>query len=915
MSDPDTRPDSETRRGSTSGRPVPYFSAVPSSGGIDPTSPRFDATTLARSDESQSVDGSLFPAGSVLAGRYRLVARLGQGGMGDVYRAEDLKLGESVALKFLPLSLSLDPDTLARFHQEVRLSRQVAHRNVCRVFDIAEADGWSFLTMEYIDGEDLASLLRRIGRLPEAKAIQLARQLCAGLAAAHEVGILHRDLKPSNVMIDGEGRAKISDFGVAHLFDGLKEGMEVAGTPAYMAPEQIQGEVSDVRSDVFALGLVFYEMFTGERPFEAEDLVPMVLRGGRAEPVTPPSDHLPTLDPGIEDLIMAMLDDEPSARPSSALEVAAMLPGGDPLAAALEAGETPSPEMVASAPDRSLLDRRWAWGGVLWVLLLLPLIQWLGQGSLLGMVGAEKPPAVLEDRAQLLLRELGLTAAVVDAVGGYQYEVQRIERLSETLDEPAAWRRRAVQRPMLVTYWYRQAPSSLLPWQVAWSPEPFDPPAGPGEAFVVLDGQGRLERFRLEPAIEERAVSVAEHGSLVESPDWETFYRAAQLDSAAFRPVEGSAATYPSGLPDHDRHWSWSGEAPTGEMLSVSAASLAGEPVFFVVEDPQSMGGDRRPPAKTVIPAGQELLLVTFFTLMGTALVLMYRHWMRRRADRRAAGVLGLTVAAISFVGMVLGAHHPPGTEQFFLLLEILEAAAFRGAAVALVYLALEPTIRRRAPEVLITSTRLLAGRAWDPRVGRDLLAGLALGVGAVAVCALANLTSLAFGSQPLRIYGLSQKLAGFGGAFYWMTFSLFIEVIGSLLLCLLYALLVTWLKKPLPASLGLWLAIAAIGGFQPVVLLAGILFVVALVRFGILATIVTWTCVDWLLFFPAGALPGDWWLPLAALPACVLGVLAIYAGRTAMGTTKQAKMIRTATKYGRSSGGFGVLPGGRESA
>jgi serine/threonine-protein kinase len=158
------------------------------------------------------------------------------GGMGEVYRADDLRLGQPVALKFLPATLERDPVRLAQFHNEVRLSRQIAHKNVCRMYDIGEADGLPFLTMEYVDGEDLSTLLRRIGRLPEDKALDIARQLCAGLAAAHERGVLHRDLKPANVMIDGHGQVRVTDFGLAAI-SGQVDQVRV-GTPAYMAPEQ-----------------------------------------------------------------------------------------------------------------------------------------------------------------------------------------------------------------------------------------------------------------------------------------------------------------------------------------------------------------------------------------------------------------------------------------------------------------------------------------------------------------------------------------------------------------------------------------------------------------------------------------------------------------------------------------------------
>jgi serine/threonine-protein kinase len=189
--------------------------------------------------------------------------------MGEVYRADDLKLGQAVALKFLPRDVDQDAERLERFLTEVRLSRQVTHPNVCRVYDVAEADGRHFLSMEYVDGEDLASLLRRIGRLPEDKAVEIARQMCAGLQEAHDEGVLHRDLKPANVMLDGRGRAKITDFGLAGATEGIYSVEARVGTPQYMAPEQLAGQALTRQTDLYALGLVLYELFTGKRAFES----------------------------------------------------------------------------------------------------------------------------------------------------------------------------------------------------------------------------------------------------------------------------------------------------------------------------------------------------------------------------------------------------------------------------------------------------------------------------------------------------------------------------------------------------------------------------------------------------------------------------------------------------------------------
>src|SRR5215471_5804398 len=220
-------------------------------------------------------EGRFLP-GHLLAGRYRIIALLGKGGMGEVYRADDLTLGQPVAVKFLPEDATKDETVLERFRNEVRISRRVSHPNVCRVYDVGDVEGHAFFTMEYVDGEDLASLLRRIGRLPADKALEIARQLCAGLAAAHAKGVLHRDLKPANIMLDGRGQVVMTDFGLAGLVDQIPGTDVRSGTPAYMAPEQLAGKEVSVKTDIYSLGMVLYEIFTGKRAFDAESLPDLV---------------------------------------------------------------------------------------------------------------------------------------------------------------------------------------------------------------------------------------------------------------------------------------------------------------------------------------------------------------------------------------------------------------------------------------------------------------------------------------------------------------------------------------------------------------------------------------------------------------------------------------------------------------
>src|SRR5687767_6751705 len=281
-----------------------------------------------------------FVPGALLASRYRVVAPLGKGGMGEVYRADDLTLGQPVALKFLPVPIATDPNRLARFRKEVAAARKVSHPNVCRVYDIADHAGQAFLTMEFVDGEDLSSVLKRLGRVPEEKGVEIGRQLASALAAVHNQGLLHRDLKPANVMLDGRGRVRLTDFGLAAAAQDLSVSDVRSGTPLYQAPEQRAGRAVTARSALYSLGLVLYEPFTGRRPFPGAD---------PSTPPSKPSSHVSGLSPAVEEVILQCLEPDPADRPRSAAAVLAKLPGGDPLAAAVAAGETPSPRLVADA--------------------------------------------------------------------------------------------------------------------------------------------------------------------------------------------------------------------------------------------------------------------------------------------------------------------------------------------------------------------------------------------------------------------------------------------------------------------------------------------------------------------------------------------------------------------------------------
>ena len=268
--------------------------------------------------------------------------------------------------------------------------------------------------MEYVDGEDLGSLLRRIGRLPGDKAIEIARKLCAGLAAAHAKGVLHRDLKPANIMIDGRGQALIMDFGLAALADQV-QGAEVrAGTPAYMAPEQLAGKEVSERSDIYALGSVLYEIFTGQRAFKTADrsAIPSAVSVVRE------------VDPVIERVIARCLDPDPVKRPQSALAVARMLPGGDPLAEALAAGDTPSPELVANSGSIEGLRVPVAVACLAAVIIGIVALCWISQRrNFVNQTPMEFAPEVMATKARDIAASFGYTQRPVDRAFGWFNDV------------------------------------------------------------------------------------------------------------------------------------------------------------------------------------------------------------------------------------------------------------------------------------------------------------------------------------------------------------------------------------------------------------------------------------------------------------------------------------------------------------
>ena len=708
--------------------------------------PDDDLTIGAPRTPDPTTPSSRFAPGSIIAGRYRLVALLGRGGMGEVYRADDLTLDQPVALKFLPEGVGSDPQKLAQFHNELRTARLVSHKNVVRLYDLGEAQGRRFLTMEYIDGEDLASLLRRIGRIPQDKAIELARQLCAGIAAAHERGVLHRDLKPANVMIDGDGNVRITDFGIAGTAASASMSERpatnvaaFAGTPQYMAPEQLAGQPASIRSDIYALGLILFEIFTGRRALDVKSLADLK-QWHESGGLTTPTMLVPDLDPAVERVILRCLEKDPLQRPGSALAVAAALPGGDPLAAALAAGETPSPELLVAAGEAEALGVGIGLAGVGAVVAALAILVAIAPRlSVSGLVPLEKPPAVLADRARQILNSFGYTDSVADTAYDMTTSPTFLRWAAANDQRVNRWDVLKTGSPPTLVFWHRTSPRPMTPQR----PSPYltntDPPLTvSGMTVLILDTLGRAIEFQAVPP------QVNSDDTPTAPPRWEALFEAAGLSMTSFTPVPpqwsprdfaDTRAAWEGPLPDHPEY-----------SVRVEAAGFRGRPVSMFVLGPWARATRMAPLPRSTA----QILLAAFISIVVVALVLaallIARYNLRaQRADRRgAARLAAFVMIGYASVWVISGHHVADVAQEVGMFTRSYGSVLMAACLLWIVYLALEPYVRRFWPDGILGWARLLSGHVRDPRVGRDVL------LGCVVASALAVLQAVFMALPPL---------------------------------------------------------------------------------------------------------------------------------------------------------------------
>ncbi len=839
-----------------------------------------------------------FPPGWKLADRFRIVCLLGKGGMGEVYRAEDLVLGQNVSLKFLPAHLSRNPVWLERMRGEVALARRITHPHVCRVHDVNEVDGDVFVSMQYIDGEDLRSLLGRIERPPYEKALQLAREISLGLAAAHAQGIIHRDLKPANIMIDGLGHACITDFGLAALHHEIQQSDVSSGTPAYMAPEQLSGQEVTLKCDIYALGLVLYELLTGESPYRGRTIAEFAeLR--RSPPDVLPSSLIDQVDPQVERVVMRCLEPDPKDRPASAAVIAAALPGPTTLSTALLAGETLTPEMVALGDELELLrparvsPRLSLFAALIAVLFVLS--PWTHP---LQLESLRDPPATMASRARDLATELG--------VADLRHEVYGLED-SAALPAVFASAGGSPTAETRLVFWYRGGPE-VISADDAYGIVFRDGRANPGDPVDVMVGGVRLvtnARGQLR-WFEHHVRSDPDHPS-GRAADWSHVLRLAGVNADALQPDRPRARlNYPV-----DAQAAWLGRLGSQtDPVRIEAAQADGLITFFSVSPAQESPAaahtradlERRRDLRRGVQTG------VIAALIALSVPLSRRNLRRGRGDVGGALRLSGFVFILRLIGWLLQTPLPTAFWPAWRLLVLgLTGALAEAGLVLLLYTALEPFARRFWPQTLISWSRILRGRIIDPRVGRDLLAGALLGAFLAVlfkVDFLIGATGSAGSRQPLRSAEYYQSLINTPMALAFVADAFRSSIYYALAFMLLIALLRGWTRSSTIAGVVSFLLMAPMfvpGGanrwLSPLLLGVGAAgaTVVAFIRLGLLPLVSAFFLAIVLMRFPLTLDVSAWYSGLAILAILCVGIIA--GGASYLARRPQTTAISTLTQ------------------
>ena len=679
-------------------------------------------------------------------------------------------------------------------------------------------------------------------------------------------------------MLDQAGKVRLMDFGLATV--GAAEDVR-AGTPAYMAPEQLLGREATERSDIYALGLVLYELFTGRRAFTASTLNELIEQHQRGD-LTPPGAIVPGLDPAIDRVILRALDPDPARRPGSALALSAALPGGDPLAAALAAGETPSPEMVAAAGEGAGLARR--------VALPIFLLALLGMADSyvvalwthpLERIRPELTGEVLAQKARDALRQLGYDERPVDEHYGFEWDGALIRHVREEDDSPE-WDAVVTSRPSPLIFRYRRSQSPMLGLQfhhdlltpgIVTMDDPA--PIESGMIQLTLDHAGHLISFEAIPPQREDSP-----GAQPAALDWGPVLSLAGFDPASLQPVEPQW----NWLASADTRAAWTGEWPgSGRPLRIEAAALRGRPVAF-----QAIGQWTRPWRTPEPGSGQETALVTVIFFLTIAVLvaagtLAVKNQREGRGDMRGAQSLAGAVAVLLWILWLCQVHVSGTVGLLGIFLLAVCTTVFYAVLFWALYLALEPFVRRHWPQTLVSWTMLLSGRVRDQVVGRDVLIGVLLGAVTGLLIRSVELTSAGLMWIPTDLLDGSRSTAGL----------LVMTVLQAIRTALFFAFILFLLKLLLRNQ---WLAAAAFAlifagldflealtGDQPMIdvvvtiLIFG-LFAFAFLRWGLTTLAVGVMVTELLLMLPATASLGAWYVGSAMLVLALPVALATWA-------------------------------------
>lgn len=792
-------------------------------------------SALASSDESslglRPIDDNR-TTGTLVGGRYWLEALLGRGGMGSVYRAHDIELEQTIAVKFLSAKLAGDAGAIELLRREVQTARQITHPNVVRIFDIGAADGEPFVTMELVAGEDLGSLVRRVGPLPPMQVVTIAQQLAAGLAAAHRAGILHRDLKPANVMIDSAGNVRILDFGIAAALDDPRSLRRLSGTPGFVAPEVLDGQLPSERSDLYGWALVVQYAATGAVP--AKDT---------SQPNYAANDRLREMGLGDElaAAVQSCLSPDPVKRLTSSQELLALLSAEDPLGEVLSSGHAPSAAVLAATsswkPGPRSLNVLLGIGS----LLLVAIVLLADRTLFLSRCGLVKSPDALGEIAQRMLIDLGYKLPAGDQRIGVTLDSDCLQYIRAHPEISKAWQQVAAGKIPAVFFTYRHGDRQLpLPFQL--QREQLEEPLT-GATSVHLDGRGNLLFLQA-------ADVTKDHPTPTQATDWAKLFSLAGLSITDFQRAETNSA--PPLFADEGHHWQGLLPIDGSQTLHVMAAARQGYPVYFNVQYPwQSTVAAKS--ARSQLAHFVAIRRAGWLVAIVLAAAIAWQNAKQGQADWQNARRVAVCVLALATLDWICGSRHSFNfAQEVTAAFDWLVVIIFSGVVAGVAYLAIEPLARRWWPWSIITLRRLLEGRVRDRAIWADVLLGLIVGLGCVLLRQSLSLANRVVGISVsgLNDFDPSQNLLDhFGLRYRFAVFvsALLLAVLQSLLLLTLIIAAKRVVKStPLAAAMVVVLmaalSIVGRGLLSPIDWLARTLLLAiaaaVLLRFGLLASV-----------------------------------------------------------------------------